>query len=175
MEDEGSLPHPFGRKMGTSEDPLFPCSFASCLSSPPCPIFVLPVLPPSFLSHSALVFHTSSSLSYPLGSFFPSHLPCFGNLQFLTVEKHVFLSKLRMDAISLPELPRCSPRPARTVPKGPTPSTGVSCSSRRAPPETSPGPGSRCLACWDATGCLGVVLPVSQHAGSFTGRMGSSP
>lgn len=118
--------------------PSIPMLLCFMLILPPFPISVLPVLSPSFVSHSALVFHTSSSLFYLLGSFLPSHFPCLGNLMFFTVEKNVFLFMLRIRAISLPELPRFSPKPASTAPERPTSSTGVSCSGRRAPPETPP-------------------------------------
>lgn len=101
----------------------------------PFPTSVLAVLSPPFLSRSAPVFHTSSSVSYLLGSFFPSYFP---HLMFLLVVKPIFLSKLRMDVIPLPELPCCSSSPASIAPKGHAPSTEVSCSGRRSPPEIFP-------------------------------------
>lgn len=129
----GTIPIPLAGKWGPVKTFYSHAPLLYAYPPPPFPISVLPVLSPSFLSHCALVFLTSSSLSYLLGSFFLSHFPHLGNLMFLTVEKHVFLSKLRMDAISLRELPHCSPKPASTAPEGPNPSTGVSCSSRRLP------------------------------------------
>lgn len=87
---------------------------------------------------------------------------------FLTVEKPIFLSKLRMEAVSLLELPRCSPKPASTAPKG-LPFLPQKCPAlAEGLPEKLP------LRHWGGMGCLRVLLTVSHHTGSFTGVLGSS-
>lgn len=170
MEEEGSLhrgdhPHPFGGKMGASEDPPFLCSFALYLSSSPFPLLCY---------QSSLI-----PCSHTLPWYFTLHplLPSLFLLSFLLsmswkplAVKPAFLSKLRMDVISLPELPCCSFNPASIDLKGRAPSTSVLLWQKGSPRDFPTGTGSRCLACWGTMSYQGNVFTVRQHACSLTGR-----
>lgn len=132
---------------------------------------MLILLPFPFLSVPSPFFPGTSHFILALLSswfLFSFQLPCLRYLMFLTVEKPIFLSKLRMEAVSLLELPRCSPKPASTAPKG-LPFLAQNCLAlAEGLPEKLP------LRHWGGMGCLRVLLTVSHHTSSFTGVLGSS-
>lgn len=175
MEDHGSLhrrddPHLFGRRTGTSEDHLFPCSFALCLSFP-LSHFCLASPLPSFPSRSALVLCTSSSLSYLLGSVFSFPLSVFWEHNVPHSGKPCLLHG--EDECNFPPYLRCPVAPPNLPPqlrRDQLPAREFPAPAEELPPQEDP---------WQALTAdywlVGVRWAAWEMCSQPSGRVGSSP